>query len=168
MKNYNTTIPLLALVIAVLLFKIFMTSLHHEKCDLYSCIFISLITSTIFGVGFCFLFYEVPYETNSKEILLAGTLAESRYTMHSYPDDSSENTSKTSFEEDIYISFIDKDGCTDAIKYDDNTKFVTKKGKENKIVYEETLYHTPIGIFSKKQTTKITIYRTDEFNELND
>ena len=164
MKNYNTTILLLALVIAVLLFRIFMISLHHEKYDVYSCIFISLITSIVLSVGFCFLFYEVPYETNSKEILLAGTLAESRYTIHSSPQKFSEDSPKTSFEEDNYISFIDKDGCTDAIKYDDNTKFVTKKGKENKIVYKQTIYHTPIGIFHKKQTTKITIYETDKID----
>lgn len=167
-KNHNTMIILLAFVVAVLLFRIFMICLHREKYDLYSCIFISLITSIIFGVGFCFLFYEVPYETNSKKILLAGTLAESRYTIHSSPQKFSEDSPKTTFEEDNYISFIDKDGCTDAIKYDDNTKFVTKKGKENKIVYKQTIYHTPIGIFQKKQTTKITIYRTDECNELND
>ena len=162
MKNYNTTILLLALVIAVLLFRIFIICLHREKYDLYSCIFISLITGIIFGVGFCFMFYEVPYETNSKEILLAGTLAESRYTIHSSPQKFSEDSPKTSFEEDNYISFIDKDGCTDAIKYDDNTKFVTKKGKENKIVYKQTIYHTPIGLFHKKETNKITIYETDK------
>ena len=164
MKNYNTVILLLALVVTVLLFRIFMISLHHEKYDLYSCIFVSLITSIVLSVGFCFLFYEVPYETNSKEILLAGTLAESRYTIHSSPQKFSEDSPKTSFEEDNYISFIDKDGCTDAIKYDDNTKIITKKGKENKIVYKEIIYHTPIGLFQKKVTNKITIYRTDEID----
>ena len=151
---------LLALVVIVLLFRIFMICLHREKYDLYSCIFISLITSIIFGVGFCFLFCEIPYKTNSKEVLLAGTLAESHYTMHSYPGDSS----KKSFEEDNYISFVNKDGGTTAIRYDDNTKIITKKGKENKIVYKEIIYHTPIGLFQKKVTNKITIYRTDEID----
>lgn len=159
-KNHNTVIILLALVAAVLLFRIFMIFLHHEKYDLYSCIFISLITTIIFGVGFCFLFCEVPYETNSKEVILAGTLAESHYTIHSYSGDSQ----KDSFEKDNYISFVTKDGGTTAIRYDDNTKIVTKKGKENKIVYKETMYHTPIGIFQKKVTNKITIYRTDEID----
>lgn len=90
--------------------------------------------------------YQVPYSINKKQIVLTEKISNSYVIAATTGDNSS-------------LRYINESGKETSLELNKDTDIYHKKGKENKITFEEIKYRSLLGFFECNETNKVTIYK---------
>lgn len=104
-------------------------------------------TVSFFGCIIIFITcYQVPYSINKKQIVLTEKISNSYVTAATTGDNSS-------------LRYINESGKETSLELNKDTDIYRKKGKENKITFEEIKYRGLLGFFECSEINKVTIYK---------